>query len=158
MTSDVPDPERLMRANRGIYSNDAENRAKLEATWAPSERENNLRSLADHNASAKHPDGKEHQMRTERSVTVSRDRLRDAIGGISGLIEDTITALIILESSTGITRTDNRQEAVPQCLLNEAIDEKLRFIEFEARPHRKIKDVTSLPRRMTNTTEAILHN
>lgn len=83
----VLDLKRLMRANRGAYSRQAGNSRRTEAIRASYERKA-LTAFADHVVSKKQPNEEEKPMRTERMVTVSQEKLRNAIAGIPGLIGD----------------------------------------------------------------------
>lgn len=71
--------------------------------------------------------------------------LRDAIAGILALAEDDVTTLATQACQNEISRTDNRLDAMLQDLVNKAIADKLRPVEFENRLLRTIGDVISSP-------------
>lgn len=66
--------------------------------------------------------------------------------------------MVTRKGHSRISRTDNRLEALISGLVDETIDEKLRFVDFENRPLRRIAHVTSSLRHVKQMTEAMLDN
>lgn len=76
--------------------------------------------------------------------------------GISGLVEDAVTAFVTTEGRNEISRAAEGLEAIPQGLLNKLTDEKWRPFEFENRLFSIIRDVKLLPWRLKRMMDAML--
>lgn len=92
----VSNPEHLRCADRRTHSRVDENPTKAEPTIAPSKREDTLGTLAD-NAVSRSNRQRIRAMRTERTVTVSPEKLTQTLKAIHGLTEDAVTALVTLK-------------------------------------------------------------
>lgn len=90
----VPNPERMMLADRCYHSREAGSRERLEAIQVSSERGDTLSVLADYVVSRELLAEEEHRICAEGTVTVRQATFRDAIAGISALIKDIVTALV----------------------------------------------------------------
>lgn len=97
-------------------------------------------------------------MRIEETATVRQATMKDAIVGISGLIENAMTALITSEGHSRIAKTANCLEAMLWGLFNKAIDQKLRFVKFENRLLLGIENVAPSTGHVAKLTEAVLDN
>lgn len=91
-----------MHANRSACNFEAQSPTKMESTQASSNREDNVRALADHIVCEEHMAIEKYQMRAERAVITRQVSLSDAIVSISGLIEDTVFDLVNIESQSGV--------------------------------------------------------
>lgn len=100
-------PDCLMCTTFRAQSRKDRSPERMEVTQAVSDREDALGALADHVVSEEHRAEKECQMHTEETENVSQGILREAIAGISGLVEDKVTMLITQEGHNKISRTDS---------------------------------------------------
>lgn len=94
ITPGVADLQRLMRPNCRAYVREAETSERIEVIQAASDRKDRIGTLADYVISEEHPTEEECPISAERTVTMSQTRLRAAIAGSSGLIEDAVTILV----------------------------------------------------------------
>lgn len=97
-------------------------------------------------------------MRTERTKKVSQATSRYAIAGISRLVADTTTTFVTQESHNGISRAHIGREAIIQGIVNKAVDDKVRSVEFKNLLIRIIEDVPSSPHHVMKMTGAMLEN
>lgn len=97
-------------------------------------------------------------MCAERSETVRQVLLWDAIGSIPDLVEDAVTAFLNQDSRYEISKNNNRLEDQLPSLVNKAVDDKSRSVEFDNRLLRTVEDVTSSTQHLMSMTEAALDN
>lgn len=128
MTSDLPDPEHLMRENHRVHNRKDRSPTRMEVMPASSNQENTIGTLANHAVSKKPPVEKKRPMHAESVVLVSQTMLTDVIAGIIGLMKDAVTALISPEGHNGSKSTENQLHAMLKGLCNKTIEKKLNFI------------------------------
>lgn len=114
--------------------------------------------LTDHLVSVKHPAEEECLMRAERTATVSQETLLHDTAGISGLIEEALTASLTAKGHNGVNKTDNRLEGMLQGLAERTLGDTSRSIKFEGSLLRNIKKETPSGRNVPKMTIAILDN
>lgn len=100
-----------------------------------------LHSLADHVVSDRHQADGESPMGAERVVAMRQPMLSDAIACLTGVTGDIVAVLITLKGLNGILWMDIQIQYTLQGLVNKAIEETSRFVEFENRLLRNIKYV-----------------
>lgn len=147
-----------MSKSHCTYSTKVRSTERLEAIRVRSGSYGTLGALADHVLSSEDLSKEERPMCAERTENVSQITLKVAIASIFALVEDAVNALVSPGNHNGVSRTDNRREAMPQGLVRKAIAYKLRSVELQNRLLRRIENVTSSPRNLTRTTEAMLEN
>lgn len=125
MTPGVPHQERMMSANCNAHSCEAQRPTTTEAIQAFCKREDTLSVLADPVLFKEHRAEEEDQIRAKRIASVSQAMMRPNIAGISGFMEDALTALVTPNGHKGVKRTENRLQDILQGLVNKIFDERL---------------------------------
>lgn len=69
-------------------------------------------ALSKHVVSEEHTGEEERPKRAAGTVAVARAPLRDAISGISGLIEDKVATSVTLKGQSGLSATDRRLKTI----------------------------------------------
>lgn len=141
----VAHPERLRRT----HSHEAKSFKIIESIQALSCREDTLGTLENQAVSEEQQAEEDWQMRAKRTGKVSWATSWNAIADIIDLIEDAVTASATQEGENGISRTDYRLEAIFRGVIDKAIDNQSRSVEFERHLIWTIKDVTLSPQQVT---------
>lgn len=91
-------------------------------------------------------------------VSISRAALREAMAGSAGLINGPVPDLRTPKDHNEVGRTECLSEAILQCVVKKAINEKLGSVKFKAWLICQAMDVTSSPANMKQVKETMMSN
>lgn len=169
MTPYVPDSELITCTSFRANSCTTEILTNVSALLASPKRESALGGFVDHVVFREHPTvdhivfrdhltEKDHLMRTRRTETVSPAILKDAIAGIFGMIEKTMSSSVTTKRKNGVKRIENILQTMLQCLVNKALDIKFNFVEFGGLLFHTLEQRTTLRWEIETMTEDMLGN
>lgn len=105
MITDVPDTERMLRANRRSYSSKNRSATRMEVMRAFSDGANTLGVFAEQLLFHSYPAAEEHPIPAVSVALGGQATFRGAIGGFHGWIIDDVTASVTNEAHNGVERT-----------------------------------------------------